>query len=224
MPTNEKTFKLPATSNPNTIRSLSEAGEAFLKDGNTGSFIVDCGQIVLLNSLLIGSLVRLNNLYSRQKRQMVLSNVGDEVLEILRSCSLINILKIRKPGDDRILDVAHAMVKTSLEIDFETYRGVGIFKFKGSMLAPADSDLFINMARMILREGHKMLIDMGDLIYIDSLGIGAIIKVHMEMKDQKGEIRICSAGDILKDLLKTQHLDTIIPLYETRDQALNGWL
>lgn len=220
----EKTYQLLSGSAPKTIHALTEDGEAYLNEKSGGSFIIDCGRIDMLNSLLIGSLVRLHNLYARKNRQLVLSNVGTGVYEILKSCSLNNILKIRKPGEDQVLDVEQALVKISLEIDFEMYREIGIFKFKGSMLAPADSDLFINMARMILREGHKMLIDMSDLIYIDSLGMGAIIKVHVEMKSQKGQIRICSPGAILKELLESQHLDSLIPLYETRDQALQGWL
>lgn len=216
-------FAFPSHSGLSDIRKLLEAGEQHLKTGE-GAFILDLEETKLFNSMALGSVLKLHNLYRRQNRSVILIHVNQDAMETLKTSGLIHILNIIKPQEERRVDIAEATVNLAVELDFEIYRDIGIFKFGGSMLTPSDTELFFNMAKQILSDGFKMLIDMSDLVYIDSMGIGAIIKIHQIMKSHQGEIRICSAGDILKDILERQNLTSIITLYDTRDQALKDWL
>jgi anti-anti-sigma factor len=215
------TYPLPADPSLTNIRNLIEAGEKHLAEGST-PLLLNLEKLSYANSLLIGAFLKLHNLYHRKERALTLINVKPDVYELLSSSGLIHILNVTKPEEVRI-DTTGAAVNLGIELDFEIYKDVGIFKFSGSMLTPHDSELFYNMALRILKDGHKMLIDMSDLVYIDSMGIGSIIKIYKIMREHKGEIRICSAGDILKGVLESQNLTFLIPLYDTRDQALRDW-
>jgi anti-sigma B factor antagonist len=214
-------YIFPAAPGLQDVHALIQAGEKHLA-GGSGAFCVDFTENTLLSSLALGAILKLHNLYRRKNRSVILLNVNADAQETLRTSGLNNILNIQR-REDRRIDLSGAGVNIAVELDFEIYRDVGIFKFSGSMLTPSDSELFFNMAKKILVDGHKMLIDMGDLVYIDSMGIGSIIKIHQIMKEHEGEIRICSAGDILKDLLEKQNLLSIIPIFETRDAALHDW-
>ncbi|MFH0919354.1 MAG: STAS domain-containing protein [Fibrobacterota bacterium] len=217
-------YILPQTMQLTETQALLKAGETFLVKQKQGDLSIDFKACQYLNSLALGVIIKLNNLYRQKKRRLFLKNVPVEILETLRSTSLDKVLLIETSDTNRCIDTANAAVSLSIQMDFEFYREVGIFHFSGSMLTPQDADLFYNMARRILLEGHKMLIDMSDLVYIDSMGIGAIIRIYQIMKEHKGEIRICGAGDILKELLDRQNLTSLIKVYNTADKALDGWL
>jgi anti-sigma B factor antagonist len=222
--TTEKSFTFTFSAVPGIkeIREFIEAGENYLsRDG--GAFFVDCVRISLFNSIALGAVLRLHNLYRRQGRSVILLNVSGEVITTLNTSGLIHILNVQQSKGQKI-DIASAVVNIAVEIDFEIHEDIGIFKFGGSMLTPTDNELFFNMAKKIITEGHKMLIDMSELVYIDSMGIGAIIKIHQLMKEHKGEIRLCSAGDILREVLESQNLTSVVPLFENKEAALKGWV
>lgn len=223
MAKNDFVYALPEVVGLAETRALMAESEKFLNESSEGNLLIDCLKAELITSLTLGAIVKLHNQFRKKGRDVLLSNLSSDVMETLRASSLIHILKVEKKEAPRTLDIARAVVNISLELDFELCGDIGIFKFGGSMLTPSDSELFFNMAKQILADGHKMLIDMSELVYIDSMGIGSLIRLHQLMREQKGEIRICSPGDILKDLLEKQNLSAIIKLYETRDSALKGW-
>jgi anti-anti-sigma factor len=215
-------YKMPAIMQLADIQALLKTGEEFLDTHPSGNLNIDLTAPTILNSLTLGIIIKLNNIYRNVNRKVVLKNMHANVLETLQATSLIHVLNVETPGDNR-LDTASAAVNFSLQMDFEIYREVGIFHFSGSMLTPHDAELFYNTSKKILQDGYKMLIDMSDLVFIDSMGIGALIKAYQLMKAHKGEIRICGAGDILKELLDRQKLSAMIKIYNTADEALAGW-
>jgi len=219
------TYKLPDNPQLSDTRDLILKGEAFLSETESGDFRVDCSQVELVTSMTLGSLVRLNNVFSKKGRSLILSNVSIPMLDSLRSSSLIHILKVDHEETRQVLDIDAAIVKISLEIDFEIEKDIGIFSFSGSMLTPTDTELFYNMAKKIIDDGYRMLLDMNDLVYIGSMGLGALMRLHRAMKEhKKGEIRICSPGIILKDMLDKQSLGEILNIYDTREEAIKDWL
>ena len=217
-------YKLPESLQISDTQALLKKCEAFLATQRKGTLFIDFADNKTLNSLTLGCLIKLNNLCRRQESKLILKNLSESSLEILHSTGLIHVFAIDAPDDSPHINASGAGVSLAIEMDFEFYREVGIFRFSGSMLTPKDADLFFNTAKKILVEGHKMLIDMSGMVFIDSMGIGAIIRIYQIMKEHKGEIRICGAGDILRELLDRQSLSSLIRIYNTADEALSGWV
>jgi anti-anti-sigma factor len=216
---------MPENPQLSDTRDLILKGEAYLLESDSGNFRIDCSKVDLITSMTLGSLVRLNNVFSKKSRQLLLCNVSQSMIDSLKSSSLIHILNVEHNDDRPVLDIDAAIVKISLEIDFELEKDIGIFSFSGSMLTPTDTELFYNMAKKIIDDGYRMLLDMNNLVYIGSMGLGALMRLHRAMKEHsKGEIRICSPGIILKDMLDKQSLGEILNIYDTREEAIRDWL
>jgi anti-anti-sigma factor len=218
-------YQLPENPMLSDTKVLLEKAETFLSESDSGSFRVDCSLVNIITSMTLGSLIRLHNMFYRKGRQFLLCNVSEPMIDSLKSSSLIHVLKIEQEDSRPVLDIDSAIVKISLEIDFEIEKDIGIFSFSGSMLTPNDTELFYNMAKKIIEDGFRMLLDMNSLVYIGSMGLGAIMRLHRTMAEQKkGEIRICSPGIILKDMLDRQSLSAVLKIYDTREDALRDWV
>ncbi len=219
------TYQLPANPTLADVRAILEKGEHFLNNCEDGTMRVDCSQAAMITSMVLGSLVRLHNQYAKRGRTFLLTNVSDQMRSSLRSSSLIHVFKTEQSDERPVFDIDAAIVNISVEIDFELVGDIGVFSFSGSMLTPSDTEIFYNMGKKIIEDGHQMLIDMADLVYIGSMGLGAIMRLHKIMAEQKrGEIRICSPGAILKDMLEKQSLTSVLKIFDTREAALSGWV
>lgn len=216
----EQVYPLSQVATIHDVQKLIGAGEEFLKSPGGGDFIIDLADVPLVNSITLGAFLRIHNRFKQADRSLVLRNACDNVMHILHTTGLIHLLKIQA---ERVMDTDGAGVNISLTLDFEIYQDFGIFKFGGSMITPKDSELFYQTAAKILSDGYRMLLDMTDLVFIDSLGIQSILRLHRDMKEHKGEIKICNAGPILNELLERSSLTSVIRIYDSRDEALKGW-
>ncbi len=72
------------------------------------------------------------------------------------------------------------------------------------------------------REGHALVVDLTQLEFIDSTGLGALIGAHRRASERKGSLRIVAPeGQILRLLRITGLLD-VLSVYATGDSALSG--
>lgn len=74
----------------------------------------------------------------------------------------------------------------------------------------------------IVRNGHMQLIlDMSDVEFVDSSGLGGIIATMMVLRPQ-GRLVICNAGENVLALFRLTRMDRIIPVMTDADEALRA--
>jgi anti-anti-sigma factor len=64
------------------------------------------------------------------------------------------------------------------------------------------------------------VVDLGGARYFSSIIIGAILTVCTKMKAQNRPTALCNASHAMLDILQIMKLDTILPYYATRAEAL----
>ena len=73
----------------------------------------------------------------------------------------------------------------------------------------------------LVAEGRlQILIDMRDIPYVDSTELGRLIRAHLSVRKAGGRVRLCNVPDRVLSLLKITHLDTVLDLYSTEEEAL----
>ena len=73
----------------------------------------------------------------------------------------------------------------------------------------------------LVAEGRlQILIDMRDIPYVDSAELGRLIRAHLSVRKAGGRVRLCNVPDRVLSLLKITHLDTVLDLYSTEEEAL----
>jgi len=183
--------------------------------------ILDLSQCKSLDSRSIGAIVSLTNRFAQHHAVFVLRNAGAHIRKVLDFMNLSRFLTIESDSPE---ESAIHTTTGSLRVDYDVMENIGVFKFTGSIDTSVDSAMFLNIINKIISDGHRMLIDMSGISYIDSLGVGVIIRLIKLMREGKAEVRFYGANSALRDILETNHLDTIIHIHQTREEAVQEWL
>lgn len=70
-------------------------------------------------------------------------------------------------------------------------------------------------------KGYKhVVIDLSRVDYIDSIIIGALIRVLQKARTTGGQSVFCCASENMQEILKCIKIGTLWPLYPTREEAL----
>jgi anti-sigma B factor antagonist len=71
-----------------------------------------------------------------------------------------------------------------------------------------------------LTERTKLVVDMTELRFLDSTGLGVLVRVHKRAKALRGVLAFSAVpGNVLK-ILEVTCLDRVFPVYATTDEAL----
>ena len=92
-----------------------------------------------------------------------------------------------------------------LEPDIDIIELIGTLNL-GSTLTWIESDL----RRLIREGGRKLIIDVSQLRYSDSAGLGMFITINGEMEQAGGQLRIAGANGMLAKSFTVSHLDRVI--------------
>ncbi len=107
-----------------------------------------------------------------------------------------------------------------MPLEIEKSGSVGIIRVEGAINS-GNSAKFQETLREMLDEGSTTIIlDLKELFYICSLGIGIIAKTRGELKERQGKLVLQSPREDIRKLLTMLRLDKIIPIADSREEAL----
>ena len=108
-----------------------------------------------------------------------------------------------------------------MSIDFSTRQsdGVTIVDLKGRITLGEGSVTLRDMVHNLLSKGQKrILLNLGDVNYIDSSGIGELVSAFTAAKKQDGEVKLLNLTKRIHDLLQVTKLYTVFDVKD--DEAL----
>ena len=84
------------------------------------------------------------------------------------------------------------------------------------------------MLRRTVREqidtGHrKIILNLSDVDYIDSSGIGELVSAHSTVKNMEGELKLTYLTKRIHDLLQITRLYTVFDVQPDEDSALRSF-
>jgi anti-sigma B factor antagonist len=84
--------------------------------------------------------------------------------------------------------------------------------------------LFQNRLNELLEnKKNNIVLDMGASSYISSMGLAVIIDIKVRLEKLKGDIKLASVNNLIKNLLETTRLIEKIKLYPTADEAVSSF-
>ena len=66
----------------------------------------------------------------------------------------------------------------------------------------------------------KILLNLGDVSYVDSSGIGELVSSYTTTSNQGGQLKLLSLGKKIKDLLMITKLLTVFQTYDDEQEAI----
>jgi anti-anti-sigma factor len=68
----------------------------------------------------------------------------------------------------------------------------------------------------------NVVVDVGNAPHLGSLIIGALMALCKKAHDRGGTAAFCNASDGMLDMLQIMKIDTVMPYYHSRDEAIDA--
>ncbi|HMD41567.1 MAG TPA: STAS domain-containing protein [Candidatus Acidoferrum sp.] len=108
-----------------------------------------------------------------------------------------------------------------------TTREVGQIKLvdlSGRIALGEGSALLRKTIRDLLENGEtRIILNLGDVNYIDSSGIGELVSGFTAVRNREGELKLLNLTRKVKDLLQITKLFTVFDVYTDETEAVNSF-
>lgn len=107
-----------------------------------------------------------------------------------------------------------------MNLNVETINDVSVVTIPSSFLNASNHEDFMTAITPVLELGTAVLLDLSQLESIDSSGLGVFAFCLRIMQKTSGVLKLCSPTAGVKIAFDMVHINRIVEVYETRDQAL----
>ena len=102
--------------------------------------------------------------------------------------------------------------------------GVTIVDCSGGITLGEGSVILRDTVRELLSKGQKkILLNLGDVTYIDSSGIGELVSAFTTVRNQGGELKLLNLTKKVRDLLQITKLYTVFEVKDDEPLAVIEW-
>ncbi len=107
-----------------------------------------------------------------------------------------------------------------LRVEVERRDRAAIVKLAGNAHMGVSNALQDQLVELIDENTPELVLDMTDLEFINSVGLGAIIAAHLRCRHHNGAVKIVSPRPAIEELLKVTRLTRILPVHPSVESAL----
>lgn len=102
--------------------------------------------------------------------------------------------------------------------------GITVIDMSGRITLGESSAMLREMVRDLLSKGQKKIVlNLGDVNYIDSSGIGELVSGYTTVKNQGGELKLLHLTKKVHDLLQITKLFTVFDVHNDEATALSSF-
>lgn len=106
-----------------------------------------------------------------------------------------------------------------MEINLERENGTLIAAVEGRVDS-ANAREFEQALTGSIGDEHNVIIDFGGLTYISSSGLRVLLMVAKTLRQRSAHLALCSLADAIREVFEISGFDKIIPIHDTRAEAL----
>src|SRR5271157_2234552 len=99
--------------------------------------------------------------------------------------------------------------------------GVSVVALDGRIVLGEESNALREKVKSLIAAGKKKIIlNMDNITFIDSAGLGTLVAAHHSVKSQGASMRLCHLGSKFQEVLQITKLMTIFEVYNTEAEAV----
>ena len=112
----------------------------------------------------------------------------------------------------------------NLKVSTRQVDGVSIVDCSGRITLGEGSVVLRDTIKDLLAKGQKkILLNLGDVNYIDSSGIGELVSAYTTVKNQGGELKLLKLTKKVHDLLQITKLYTVFDIKDDEASAVSAF-
>jgi anti-sigma B factor antagonist len=104
-----------------------------------------------------------------------------------------------------------------------TNKGIVLVRAEGQLIVGNRQELKNLVSERLEAGERRFVIDFSRTGYIDSSGLGALVTISKQVREQGGEMRLAGLNDDLRTLFELTKLDTLFAISNSAEQALSAF-
>jgi anti-sigma B factor antagonist len=109
-----------------------------------------------------------------------------------------------------------ALKLTNREVD-----GVSVVALDGRIVLGEESNSLRERVKSLIAGGKKKIVlNMDNVTFIDSAGLGTLVAAHHSARSQGAGLRLCHLGSKFQEVLQITKLLTVFEVYNTEAEAV----
>jgi anti-sigma B factor antagonist len=108
----------------------------------------------------------------------------------------------------------------ALSVETQISGDVFVLGCNGRIVSVDDCAVLRERVVNMLRESLKIVVNLKEVDYIDSDGVGMLVGLLVSARNRGGELKLASLGKRVEDVLRRTNLDTIFRVYANNDEAV----
>jgi anti-sigma B factor antagonist len=111
-----------------------------------------------------------------------------------------------------------------MKIDERLVGGVSILDLHGKILIGEGDDVLRDAVGRLVEAGKtKVLLNLADVPYVDSAGLGEIVRCYTTVSRKGGRLKLVNLTTKIRDLLSITKLLTVFETYDAEEQAVRSF-
>lgn len=111
-----------------------------------------------------------------------------------------------------------------MKITERSVGGVTVLDLEGKIvLGEGDEALAEKVREVVARGDRKVLLNLAGVPYVDSAGLGELVRCHTRLIRAEGNIKLLGLTDRLQDLLQITKLVTVFQTFDSESEAVSSF-
>ena len=112
----------------------------------------------------------------------------------------------------------------SLKIANSEVDSVSVVELDGRIVLGEESNSLREKLKSMVAAGKKKIVlNLGNIKYIDSTGLGTLVAAHLSAKTQGASVRLCQLGKKFHEIMQVTKLLTVFDVYDTQAAAVGSF-
>jgi anti-sigma B factor antagonist len=109
----------------------------------------------------------------------------------------------------------------ALKMTNREVNGVSVVALDGRIVLGEESNALRERVKALMAEGKKkVVLNMDNITFIDSAGLGTLVAAHHSVKTQGASLRLCHLGSKFQEVLQITKLLTVFDVYNSEAEAV----
>jgi anti-sigma B factor antagonist len=101
--------------------------------------------------------------------------------------------------------------------------GILVVDCSGRIVFGEESSLLRDTVKKIISENKRIVLNLGEVSYIDSGGLGTLVSLHTSAQNAGGTIKLANLTKRVGDLLQVTKLLTVFDVYNSEAEAIESF-
>src|SRR6202140_110101 len=111
-------------------------------------------------------------------------------------------------------------VSMRLSPDTRQVGRVTIVRCNGRIVAGSESESLRSHVSWLLRDRRSIVLHLGDVGFIDSSGLGTIVRTLTSTRQAHGDLKLCNVPEHVRKVLELSHLTKLFDTHESEETAV----